>query len=217
MALKRIKALALCVGLVLLSSSAGDLVSSQDTIRALQSVLSNEVASRAKYLAYSDKARAEGYPRLAYFARAMGSSEAVHARNIERALSDLGAEPDLSTSSVEVSDTRSNLVVALKEEIDAIDRAYPDAIKRMKADSSEPAAEAVSLILAAERQHRDLISKLLVGSEAFFGLVVKAFEDTPREYYVCQVCGDMVQDQELPKERCPVCSSPVSSFQKVEP
>jgi rubrerythrin len=181
----------------------------------MQTVLKGELLARAKYLAYAGKAREEKYPHIAYLSVALGASEGIHARNFQKVLADLGSPAEAVLPVVTVSDTRTNIKLASTAELEEIDTKYPRFIQRITPERCEEAIADLTHAWLAEKQHRDLIMQLIQGSGILFGVMARTIEGTPVDYFVCQACGSTLV--ELPRDRCPVCSGPVSNYRKVDP
>jgi rubrerythrin len=185
------------------------------TAAAMQEVLRGELTAQARYLAYADKAREEKFPGLADFAFALSESEAIHAINFKKVLTDLGVAPDLSIPRFAVGDSRANLKDASTTEMVEIDSLYPRYLERIGPEGLRPALDALNHAWQSEKLHKDLIAQLITGSSMFFGLVVKKFEESSFEYFVCQNCGSTLKPADLPKDTCPVCGGPASQYRKI--
>jgi rubrerythrin len=186
-----------------------------ETVAVMKEVLTRELLAHARYVAISLKAREEGYPRIAYLADALSTSEGVHARNCLTILSDLGNPSDEKAPDVPMADTKTNLKNASTAELDEIDVRYPKYLARIKPENYPAAIDDLTHAWQAEKQHRDLIAQILSGTGIFFGLMVKKFEENPVDYFVCDNCGSTLI--EMPKEKCPICGGPSSRYRKVQP
>jgi rubrerythrin len=190
-----------------------------ETAAVLQAALRGELTAHAKYVAYARKAREENYPRLAYFALALSVSEGVHARNFERVLKDLGATPDLAVPAITVDTTQANIRNASAAELEEIDTRYPAYLKRITPEGYRQAIDVLTYAWQAEKQHRDLVQKIIAGSGILFGILSRTIEGTPVDYYVCRNCGSTLMGVDLTKDRtvCPICGGPISQYTKVDP
>lgn len=188
---------------------------SADTIAVLLEAYKGESYAHAAYLAYARKALEEKYPQIAYLFTSLATSEGIHARNFAEALAALGVTAKADAPTVTVADTRSNLINATDAELHEIDVKYPSFLKRGQTEGQTGAARQITYAWLAEKQHRDIVAKLQAGSQAMFGLVVSTVEGKKVTYYVCQICGSMLDA--LPSEKCPNCGNPVSNFRAVEP
>lgn len=186
-----------------------------DTIAVLLEAYKGEIYAHEAYLAYARKALEEKYPRLAYLFTSLAASEGIHARNFADALGALGVTAKADVPSVTVADTRSNLINATDAELHEIDVKYPSFLKRVQAEGQEGAARQITYAWQAEKQHRDIVAELKAGSQSMFGFVVSTVEGKKVTYYVCQICGSMLDV--LPPDKCPNCGNPVSNYRAVEP
>jgi rubrerythrin len=185
-----------------------------DTILVLKKSFASEAALHRRYLAFAEKARAEGYPNVAYLFVGLACSEQIHARNFKRVLSALGvAVKEPPASEIDTSDTRENLKTACTLELMDIDYIYPNCIERAKKEGNADAIRDFNFAWEPEKQHRDLIEKIQSGTGIFFGVLTKKIGEKPVEYFVCQTCGSTVI--ELPKRQCPVCKDPPSAYSKI--
>ncbi len=188
-----------------------------NTISVMQTALRGELIAHARYEAYAEKAREDKYPRLAYFSVALGVSESVHARNFQSVLTALGVMPDLTVPEISIGDTQTNLRNACSVEMEEIDNRYPQYLRKITPEGYPQAIDTLTYAWEGEKLHRDLVKKLIAGSGVLFGLLVKTFEETPVEYYVCQSCGSAVVGADLPSDTCPICAAPASQYRKVDP
>lgn len=202
--------LALSLSIPLIAQTA-----SADTIAVLLEAYKGETWAHEAYLAYARKALEEKYPQIAYLFTSLAASEGIHTRNFADALAALGVTAKADGPSVAVSDTRNNLINATDAELHEIDVKYPSFLKRVQAERQDGAARQITYAWLAEKQHRDIVAKLQAGSQAMFGLVVSTVEGSKATYYVCQICGSMLDA--LPTYICPNCGNPVSNFRVVEP
>lgn len=221
------KVLSLLVGLLLLSASfysSAEVVEKNtkmrnqaqcpDTILVLKKSFANEVAAHRRYSAFAKKARAEGYPNIAYLFVGLACSEKIHARNFKKVLADLGVTvKEVFQSEIDISSTKENLKSACYVELKEIDHIYPSCIERAKKEGHADAVRNFKYAWESEKQHRDLIEKIQSGTGIFFGALTKKIEGTPVEYFVCQTCGSTVV--ELPKEHCPICTGSQGTYRKI--
>jgi len=207
--------LALWLALPAAADPAGPVPASYPvTIAALQERYVDEVRAHRTYGAYAAQAEAEGYPNIAHLFRALGASEAIHARNFRRLLEDLGAEPAAEEAPLPpVGKTRENIARATGVEADEIDNEYPAILDRIRPEGHAQAIEKITWAWEAERQHRDLILKIKKAAGSWFGLLASHIENEGRRYYVCQICGSTVT--ELPAAQCPICGHSSDSYEEV--
>jgi rubrerythrin len=184
------------------------------TVAVMKNVLTRELLAHARYAALAIKAREEGYPHIAYLADALCFSEGVHARNCLTILADLDSPSDEQPPVVPMADTRTNLKTASLAELDEIDVRYPQYLAQIKTENVVAAIDDLTHAWQAEKQHRDLIEKILSGTGVFFGLMVQKIEGNPVDYFVCDNCGSTLIA--MPKDKCPICGESVSHYQMVQ-
>jgi len=185
------------------------------TIGALHERYLFEIEAVREFLVCAQKALSEDYPNIAYLFVAFATSESVHARNFKRLLCDLGVEvKEVTEREFEVSSTKENLRNATTLEIEEIDREYPRVIEHIRPEKHEAAIQDITYAWKAEKQHLDLLKKVLSGTGIFFGMLAKKMEKTDVQFFVCQRCGSTLT--ELPKDRCPICKGPVAGYKEVE-
>lgn len=101
-----------------------------------------------------------------------------------------------------------------KVEIEEIDHEYPRLTEDMKPEKHQAAIRNITYAWQAEKQHRDLLKKVLSGTGIFFGVLAKKIERTNVQFSVCQRGGSTLT--ELPKDRCPICGAPFAQYREVE-
>jgi rubrerythrin len=190
-----------------------------ETISVMRTALQGELTAHVKYLAFSKKAREEKYPRIAYLFSALAESEGIHSRSFLKVLKDLNDAGDVSALDTLLRDTKGNIRNSSTGELEEIDVRYPRFLERLKTEKRDDAISALTHAWLAEKQHRDLIATLALGSGALFGFLASLIEGKPVEYFVCQSCGSTLSTPEMPKnpgDPCPICHSPLSEYQKLE-
>jgi rubrerythrin len=186
------------------------------TTAAMQERYQDEVRAFHKYSAYSHQAIEEGYPNIAYLFTSLAASESVHARNFKNLLHGFGAEPQpVVDMDMKVLKTKNNLKEATTVEADEINHKYPAIVKEISAENNQKAIEVTTWAWKAEEQHRKLIVKMQENVVKWWGIVSSRIEEKPVNYYVCQVCGSTLI--KVPKDKCPICDSPASSYKEIPP
>jgi len=186
-----------------------------ETCAVLQIAYRSEIQANLAYMAYAQKAISENYPNIGHLFVSLAASEAIHARNFKKLLSDLGVEvKETSKSEIKVYSTKKNLKNATQVELQEIDQKYPQFIEKVKPEMHEAALQNITYAWESEKQHRDLIQKIESGTGVLFGVLTRSIEKTPARFFVCQNCGSTLQ--ELPKDICPICKSPISQYKVVE-
>lgn len=198
------------------AAEAGNQTKYPYTAQSMQQRYVDEMRAFHAYTAYSKKAIKDGYPNIAYLFTALAASESIHARNFKERLLELGTEPSpTSELDFKVSSTKGNLMEATTVEVNEINREYPDIVKLISPENHRQSIEVTTWAWQTEEQHRKLIVKMQKNVVRWWGIVSSRIEEHPVTYYVCQVCGSIVI--EIPKDKCPICSRPVSEYKQVMP
>ena len=150
-----------------------------------------ESKAAARNSAFALKAELEGYPQLARLFRAVSDAESVHARHY------------LNFIRGKIGSTEENLEAAFRNEIKANVEEYPRLIKEASEEGIKGVENVFSQSRDVENRHADLYKKAMNDM----------LSDRQREYYVCQVCGYINEDQA--PENCPVCGAVKGKFKLV--
>lgn len=157
----------------------------------LENAFAGESQANRKYLAFAEKAEAEGYPQAANLFRAAAHGETIHAHAHLRALGG-------------VSSTVDNLKEALGGETFEFESMYPPMIAEAEAEGNKAAARSFSYANAVEKIHAKLYQNAMDN-----------LDNLPsQDYYVCSVCGFIAIDE--PPDNCPVCNAKTQAFSKVD-
>jgi len=159
----------------------------------LQAAFAGESQANRKYLAFAEKAAADGYPQVAKLFRAAAAAETVHAHAHLRAMGG-------------VKSTLDNLQAAAAGEAYEFKEMYPPFLKAAQTEGVKPAEFSFKYALAVEEIHHSLYQEAVAA--------VKSGKDlTARKVYVCQVCGNTVYDHA--PDKCPVCNTLKEKFTEV--
>jgi len=161
------------------------------TERNLMEAFAGESQANRKYLAFADKADAEGHRQVAKLFRAAAAAETVH------------AHAHLRTAGG-ISSTEDNLKEAISGETHEFESMYPQMIEEAKAEGFDAALRSFTFANAVEKVHADLYQKALDS----FG------SNQVVDYYVCKVCGNTLEGE--PHGPCPVCQAGPVAFFKVD-
>jgi rubrerythrin len=156
----------------------------------LMEAFAGESQANRKYLAFAEKADAEGHKQIAKLFRAAAAAETVH------------AHAHLRTAGG-VNSTEENLKEAIGGETHEFTNMYPQMIEEAKAEGFDAALRSFSFANTVEKVHADLYQK------AFDNLGSNQDVD----YYVCKVCGNTLEGE--PHGPCPVCQAGPVAFFKV--
>lgn len=173
------------------SDERGNSMSNQ-TEKNLALAFAAESKAAARNATFAQKAQKEGYDQIARLFRAVAAAESVHARRY------------LMLMRGKVGSTEENLESAFQNEIKANAEEYPKLIKAAYAEDQIKVAEAFSRSRDVEEGHAQLYKKAMGDMVA----------DRTTDYYVCQVCGYISEDQ-VP-DACPVCSAVPNKFSRID-
>jgi len=157
----------------------------------LLEAFAGESQANRKYLAFAEKADAEGHKQVAKLFRAAAAAETVHAHAHLRVLGGIRS-------------TKENLQEAISGETHEFTSMYPQMIKDASSEGFDPAMRSFSFANTVEKTHAELYQK------AFNTLGSNQNVD----YYVCRVCGNTIEGE--PHGPCPVCQAGPVAFFKVD-
>ena len=161
------------------------------TEQNLKDAFAGESQANRKYLAFSEKAKREGYPQVAKLFRAAAEAETVHAHAHLRTLKGIGS-------------TTENLQEAIAGETHEFKSMYPVMIEEAKAEDQSAALRSFSYANEVEQVHANLYQKALDN--------LGNLEEV--DYWVCSVCG-YTCEKDAP-DVCPVCGAKAKVFFKVD-
>ncbi len=159
----------------------------------LKDAFAGESQANRKYLAFSKKAKEEGFEQVAKLFKAAAESETIHALNHLKILG--------------VGDTKRNLSDAIKGETYEFTEMYPGFIEEARGENNTEAVDSFRWANDVEKIHAEIYKRALDAVDA--GDDLKA-----AEYNLCENCG-YIAEGEAP-EGCPVCGFPKNQFRRVE-
>jgi len=160
----------------------------------LKEAFAGESQANRKYLAFAQKADAEGFGQVAKLFRAAAEAETVHAHAHLRILGG-------------IKSTQENLEEAIEGEGFEFQEMYPKFLEEAQAEENKPAIFSIKNALAVEEIHHGLYSDAM---EA-----VKGGSDLPADsIYVCSICGNTVFGG--PQDKCSVCGVAKEKFFEVK-
>jgi rubrerythrin len=167
----------------------GELRGSKTENNLLEAFAGESQANRT-YLAFADKADAEGHKQVAKLFRAAAAAETVHAHAHLRALGG-------------IKSTTENLQEAINGETHEFTSMYPQMMEDASSEGFDAALRSFSLANTVEKIHANLYQAALdnLGSN----------KDV--DYYVCKVCGNTHEGE--PDGPCSVCQAGPVAFFKV--
>jgi rubrerythrin len=176
------------------------------TIENLTAAYNGESTASAKYAAFAEKAKAEGFDTVAVMFLATSKAESVHAANHKKVLEKLGVKiegPQIGT--FEVLSTAENIADAKKGETYEIDTMYPGFITTAEAEKCQDAVKSFTWAIDTEKKHKTFYGK------ALDALNSGGEKTLPYGWYVCPVCGN-TYDTATVAEACDFCMTPKNKF-----
>jgi rubrerythrin len=176
------------------------------TIENLKAAYNGESTASAKYAAFAERAKTEGFDTVAVMFLATSKAEAIHAANHLKVLEKLGekiAGPEIG--SFTVLTTAENLSDAIKGETYEIETMYPGFIETAKTEKSSDAVKSFTWALDTEKKH-----------QAFYLAALTALngggeKTLPDKWFVCPVCGN-TYDAGSVTAKCDFCMTPKEKF-----
>ena len=197
--------LSLGLGVGTLPAMPSDVVSSQ-SMKNLNAALNGERNAHARYLAFAQKADAEGYGSVASLFRAAAASEEVHGNSHERTIQKLRGTPEVQLETPVVKSTAENLQASISGESYEQTEMYPSFITQARVDRCVPAIVTFENALRTETEHAKFFAEALKNLDTLKG-------SGPRTYYVCSVCGFTTTDLNFTK--CQSCFKPKDRYKAV--
>ncbi len=164
---------------------------SEKTEKKLAYAFAAESKASVRNATFAKKAEMEGYSQIARLFRAVSNAESVHAHRY------------LLLMRGKIGSTEENLETAFQNEIRANVEEYPKLIKDAAEEGNRTVLKAFSQARDVESLHAELYKKALNDMVS----------DRETDYYVCQVCGYISED-EAP-QRCPICGAVQEKFRSV--
>jgi len=155
------------------------------SIENLKYAFNGESTASAKYAAFAEKARAEGFDTVAVMFMATSKAEAIHAENHKKVLEKLGekiAGPELGK--FEVLSTKENIADAIKGETGEIESMYPGFIETANKEKTTDAVKSFTWAIDTEKKHQAFYQKALDALNAGGEITL------PAKWFVCPVCGN---------------------------
>lgn len=152
-----------------------------------------ESQANRKYLAFSEKAAAEGFKNVATLYKAASEAEAIHAKKLLKVLGAVGT-------------TGKNLEGSVEGETHEYTSMYPAFIRDAEAEKKSDAVLAFTHAMKAEEVHAGLYKKALAA--------IKAGHDLGNEkIFLCPVCGN-IEIGKAP-DKCPICGVLGKQFKEI--
>jgi len=176
------------------------------TIENLKYAYNGESTASAKYAAFAEKAKSEGFDTVAVMFLATSKAEAIHAANHLKVLEKLGEKitgPEIG--SFNVMSSAENIADAIKGETGEIDSMYPGFIASAEEEKSNDAVKSFTWAIDTEKKH-----------QAFYNTALNALnaggeQSLPVQWMVCPVCGN-TYDATSVTAACDFCLTPKEEF-----
>jgi len=156
----------------------------------LKNAFAGESQANRKYLAFAKKAEEEGFKQVASLFRAAAEAETVHAHNHLRVMGG-------------VRSTKENIQEAVGGETFEFTKMYPQMIEEARKGGNKQAQQSFEFANKVEKIHAELYQKALNSLG----------KNEAVDYYVCQVCGNTVEN--AAPDKCPICGASKSMFVKI--
>jgi rubrerythrin len=176
------------------------------TIINLKDAYNGESTASAKYAAFAEKAKAEGFDAIAIMFQATSKSESVHAANHLKVLEKLGVKVEGPKIGIyKVLSTAENLADAIKGEKYEVHTMYPEFLLVAKREKSADAVKSFTWAMDTEKKH-----------EAFYTTALKELsaggeKNLPAKWFVCPVCGNTYDIGSL-VAKCDFCQTAKEKF-----
>jgi rubrerythrin len=203
------KTLSIISALVFFSGLISFAGTADKTIANLKYAFKGESTASAKYAAYAEQAKKEGFVQIAIMFEATSRSEAIHAANHKTVLEKMGQKVDPVKPNFTVQTTKLNLDDALKGETDEITSMYPGFITTAKSEEAKDAVKSFGWALDTEKKHQAIYKN------AIAALNDKKEASLPKIYWVCPKCGNTL-DIAKPTGECGICGTASEKFIKFD-
>ncbi len=154
-----------------------------------------ESQANRKYLAFSEKAAADGFRNIATLYKAASEAEAIHAKKLMKVLETINS-------------TEKNLKGSIEGETHEYTSMYPAFVREAEAERKSDAVLAFTYAMKAEEVHAGLYKKALAA--------LRDGHDLGREkIFLCPVCGN-IEIGKVP-DKCPICGVFAKQFTEIIP
>lgn len=176
------------------------------TVEDLKAAYNGESTASAKYAAFAEKAKAEGFDTVAVMFMATSKAEAIHASNHLKVLEKLGVKPEgPSIGEFTVGTTAENLADGIKGESYEVESMYPGFIKDAEAEKVQDAVKSFTWANDTEKKHaayyKTALDAISAGGEG----------SLPASWYVCPVCGNTYDSADV-TDACDFCMTPKEKY-----
>ena len=176
------------------------------TVENLKSAYNGESTASAKYAAFAEKAKAEGFDTVAVMFLATSKAEAIHAANHLKVLEKLGIKLEgPQVDAFDVMSTAENLADAMKGETYEVETMYPGFIADAEKEKVKDAVKSFTWAVDTEKKHQAFYKNAL---DALNGGVESGL---PFNWLVCPLCGNTYDLASAPTA-CDFCMTSKEKF-----
>lgn len=176
------------------------------TIENLKAAFNGESTASAKYAAFAEKAKAEGFDTVAVMFLAISKAESIHAENHKKVLEKLGEKVDgPEIGKFTVLTTAENLADAEKGETYEVSTMYPGFITTAKEQKVSDAVKSFTWAIDTEKKHQ------VFYKTALEALNTAGEKSLSSQWFVCPVCGNTYSVASV-QEACDFCMTKKEKF-----
>ena len=201
-------AIAILLSIIVVPAMSAQKADKKKVIEDLKAAFTGETTASAKYAAYAEKARMEGFGKIALLFEAASKAENIHAGNHQAALEQLGVSAPAVEPKYEVRSTKENLQDAIKGETYESETMYPNFIR----DGNE--ARVTIALITFNYAHKTEMKHKALYEEALKALEADNIDNLASKYQVCTTCGNTYQNEG--PARCGICMTSNDRFITIE-
>ena len=181
---------------------------SRQTYKNLYTALQGETNAYAKYMAYADRAKADGYSAIANLFAVTADAEKLHGDNEWILLQNMGATDRPTAAPPTVGSTEQNLQDCISGESYEYTQMYPGFSTIATNEGLTDAARIFRRTGEAEQVHWTNYT------DAYNNISNADYLSKYSVLYRCPVCGAIFATADMPAATCPVCGTAVNKFLK---
>ena len=207
--MKKIFKLTILFVVVAIIAVSKTIAQNEQTIENLNTAITGETNASANYKAFSTKATEDGYSNIAKMFAAASAAEAIHVKNHNVVLTDMGKDAfNPVAEETTIKATADNIQAAIEGETYEFTVMYPGFITTATKEECSNALRSFRWASDAEAVHAKLYSKTL-------NILKTTGSDTTVAslWYTCPRCGNLFDTIEG-VNRCPLCGAEPSAFLK---
>jgi rubrerythrin len=188
------------LALVIFAGQQAIALGADKTIANLKAAFIGESTASAKYAAFAEQAKKEGFMQIATMFEATSKAELIHATNHKTVLEKMGQKADPVKPAFKVATTKENLQDAISGETYELTKMYPGYIATAKEEDVNAAVKSFRWAMDTEKNHKVMYQKAI---DALNGNKAGSLS---KVYWVCPKCGN-TYDSAKPEATCSLCST----------